>query len=123
MSDPVTVLVADDEPLIREVLAEVLEAEPGLTVVAVAADAGEAAELAELHRPAVAVLDVRMPGGGAWAAREIRRRSPATRVVAFSAYGDSGSVDEMRRAGVTTYLLKGLPNTAIVAAVRRAATG
>lgn len=116
-----TVLIGDDEPLIREVLSEVLAAEPDLDVVATASHADEAIELAVRHTPAVAILDVRMPGGGAWAAREIRRLSPRTRVMAFSAYGDSGSVDEMRRVGVQEYLLKGLPNTDIVAAVRRVA--
>lgn len=118
---PLTVLIGDDEPLIREVLSEVLEAEPDLRVVAVAADAQEAVRLAARHTPAVAILDVRMPGGGAWAAGEIRRLSPATRIMAFSAYGDSHSVDEMRRVGVREYLLKGLPNRDIVAAVRRVA--
>jgi DNA-binding NarL/FixJ family response regulator len=119
-----TVLIGDDEPLIREVLCEVLEAEPDFEVVAVACDAHEAIRLAARHEPAVAILDVRMPGGGPLAAKEIRRRSPGTRVMAFSAYGDVRSVDEMRRVGVTEYLLKGLPITDIVAAVRRlAATG
>lgn len=116
-----TVLIGDDEPLIREVLSEVLAAEPDLDVVATASDADEAIQLAVRHTPVVAILDVRMPGGGAWAAHEIRRLSPRTRVMAFSAYGDSGAVDEMRRVGVQEYLLKGLPNTDIVAAVRRVA--
>ncbi|WP_336205373.1 response regulator [Nonomuraea sp. LPB2021202275-12-8] len=116
-----TVLIGDDEPLIREVLSEVLAAEPDLDVVATACDADEAIRLAVRHTPTVAILDVRMPGGGAWAAREIRRLSPTTRVMAFSAYGDSRSVDEMRRVGVQEYLLKGMPNTDIVAAVRRVA--
>ncbi|MFG1946833.1 response regulator transcription factor [Nonomuraea sp. NPDC048826] len=116
-----TVLIGDDQPLIREALSEVLAAEPDLDVVAVAADAREAVRLAVCHEPAVAILDVRMPGGGAWAAGEIRRLSPATRVMAFSAYGDSHSVDEMRRVGVREYVLKGLPNSDIVAAVRRTA--
>ncbi|MGI5271268.1 response regulator [Nonomuraea sp. CA-218870] len=119
--DRLTILIGDDQPLIREALKEVLAAEPDLEVVAVAADAREAVRLAADHEPAVAILDVRMPGGGAWAAGEIRRLSPATRVVAFSAYGDSHSVDEMRRVGVCEYLLKGLPNSDIVAAVRRTA--
>ncbi|MFD2352780.1 response regulator [Nonomuraea ferruginea] len=70
--DRLTVLIGDDQPLIREVLTEVLTAEPDLDVVAVAADAREAVRLAVRHLPAVAILDVRMPGGGAWAAREIR---------------------------------------------------
>ncbi|MBG0829982.1 response regulator transcription factor [Planomonospora sp. ID67723] len=117
-------LIGDDEPMIREVLREVLQAEPDLDVVAVAPDAAETVRLAERHAPAVVILDVRMPGGGAGAAREILRRSPGTRVMAFSAYGDTGIVAEMRRAGVADYLIKGVPNTEIVAAVRRlAATG
>ncbi|MCW2879410.1 MAG: degU [Sphaerisporangium sp.] len=116
------VLIGDDEPMIRDVVREVLEAEPDFDVVAVAGDAEEAIRLAERHRPAVAILDVRMPcGGGVRAAREIRRRSPRTRIVAFSAHGDPGVVEEMRRAGVTEYLLKGVPNDDLVAAVRRLA--
>ncbi|MDH2424427.1 response regulator transcription factor [Sphaerisporangium sp. TRM90804] len=117
-----TVLIGDDQPMIRDIVREVLEAEPDLAVVAMAGDADEAIRLAERHRPAVAILDVRMPrGGGAHAAREIRRCSPLTRVMAFSAYGDSAVVEEMRLAGAAEYLVKGVPNVAIVAAVRRLA--
>ncbi|MEU7894336.1 response regulator transcription factor [Nonomuraea sp. NPDC049152] len=119
---PLTVLIGDDEPMIREALSEVLRAEPDLDVVAVAGDAEEAIVLAERHLPAVAILDVRMPGGGAHAARGIRSRSPRTAIMAFSAYGDARSVEEMWRAGVTEYLLKGVPNADIVAAVRRTAS-
>lgn len=120
----VRVLVADDDPLIRDVLRDVLDDEPDLEVVAVAADAREAVELAERHSPAVVVLDVRMPfGGGSHAATEILRRAPGTRILAFSAYSDAGAVDEMRRAGVTDYLAKGVRNTELVAAVRRLAGG
>ncbi|MEU4548344.1 response regulator [Nonomuraea dietziae] len=118
-----TVLIGDDEPMIREALSEVLGAEPDLDVVAVACDAEESIALAVRHEPAVAILDMRMPGGGAHAAREIRIRSPRTRIMAFSAYGDARSVEEMGRAGVTEYVLKGVPNRDIVAAVRRVAAG
>jgi DNA-binding NarL/FixJ family response regulator len=120
----VRVLIADDDPLIRDVLRDVLDDEPDLEVVAVAADAREAVELAERHSPAVVVLDVRMPfGGGSYAAAEILQRAPGTRILAFSAYSDAGAVDEMRRAGVTDYLAKGVRNTELVAAVRRLAGG
>ncbi|MEV7970394.1 response regulator transcription factor [Sphaerisporangium sp. NPDC088356] len=122
-SERLTVLIGDDEPMIRDVVREVLEAEPDFDVVAVAGDAEEAIRLAERHRPAVAILDVRMPcGGGLHAAREIRRRSPRTRIVAFSAYGDPAVVEDMRCVGVTEYLVKGVPNADLVAAVRRLAT-
>jgi DNA-binding NarL/FixJ family response regulator len=114
------VLIADDDPLIRDVLRDVLDDEPDMEVVAVASDAREAVELAERHLPAVVLLDVRMPfGGGAHAATEILQRAPGTRILAFSAYTDPGAVDEMRRAGVTEYVAKGVRNTELVAAVRR----
>ena len=72
-------------------------------------DADEAIALAEEHDPDVVVLDVRMPGGGGpRAAREILHRAPDTRILAFSAYDDSGTVAEMKRAGVVEYLLKGV---------------
>jgi DNA-binding NarL/FixJ family response regulator len=118
------VLISDDDPMICDALREVLQAEPDLEVVAVAKDTDEAIALAERHAPAVAVLDVRMPGGGgARAAREIRDRSPDTRIVAFSAYPDRAAIDDMRRAGVSEYLLKGVANAEIVAAVRRLGLG
>lgn len=120
---PLRVLVADDDPMIRLALSEVLEAEADLQVVAIAEDAVQAVSLAETHSPDVAVLDVRMPGGGGThAAREIRVRSPRTQLLAFSAYDDSGTVDELKRLGVREYLIKGVTNAEIVAAVRRAGT-
>jgi DNA-binding NarL/FixJ family response regulator len=117
------VLISDDDEMIRDALREVLEAEPDIEVVGAAGDADEAIELAGEHAPAVVVLDVRMPGGGGpRAAREILAQRPGTRILAFSAYDDSGTVAEMMRAGSVEYLLKGASNTEIVAAVRRAGT-
>jgi DNA-binding NarL/FixJ family response regulator len=114
------VLISDDDVMIRDILREVLDEEPDMAVVAVAGDADEAIRLAEHHRPSVAVLDVRMPGGGgARAAREIARCSPGTAILAFSAYADRASMAGLAAAGVTEYLVKGAPNQAIVEAVRR----
>ena len=113
-------LISDDDELIRAVLKEVLDEEPDIAVVAVAGDVDEAIRLAEHHRPAVAVLDVRMPGGGgARAAREIARCSPDTAILAFSAYADRASMAGLAAVGVTEYLVKGVPNAKIVEAVRR----
>lgn len=118
-----SVLVADDDPMIREALRDVLAAQPDLDVVATAKDTDEAIALAELHTPTVVVLDVRMPGGGgARAAREIAPRSPGTRFLAFSAYADANVIAEMKTVGVTDYLLKGVTNAELVAAVRRLGT-
>ena len=114
------VLIADDDRMIREVLAEVLNEQPDIDVVAVARDAEEAIRFTERDRPDVAVLDLRMPrGGGTRAAREIAARSPATALLAFSAYSDRLALTELRAIGVAEFLVKGVPNTTIVSAVRR----
>ncbi|ROP35713.1 response regulator [Saccharothrix texasensis] len=114
------VVISDDDPMIRDALREVLEAEPDLEVVAVARDADEAIELVERHSPAVVVLDVRMPGGGGGrAAREIRLRSPDTGILALSAFTDRETFREFESVGVREHLVKGVSNSDIVAAVRR----
>lgn len=121
MTSQLRVLVADDDPMLRMALSEVIEAEMDLHVIAAASDAEEAADLAERHSPDVAVIDVRMPrGGGSHATREIRTRSPRTQVLAFSAYDDSGAAEELKRLGAREFLVKGITNAEIIAAVRRA---
>lgn len=73
----IRILIADDEPMIRAGIRAVLATDPGIAVVAEAADGHQAVELAQRHRPQVAVLDIRMPGtGGLEAAVEIRRTDP-----------------------------------------------
>ena len=117
------VLIADDNPAIGEALRALLETEPDIDVLAVAADADEAIDLAHRHCPSVVVLDVRIPGGGGVrVARELRGLAPSMKLMAFSAHGDASSIAQMSSAGVTEYLVKGTPNAEIVAAIRRVAT-
>ena len=73
------------------------------------------------EKPAVAVLDVRIPGGGATAARGIKRCSPRTRVLALSAQDDRETVLEMLEAGADGYLVKGSPVETILTSIERAA--
>ncbi|MGC7094829.1 response regulator [Amycolatopsis lurida] len=116
---PISVVIADDELLIREALRAVLDAEGDLTVVGDASTVDEAVALIQHHRPEAAVIDVRMPtGGGAEVARRVA--GLGTGLVAFSAYDDAGHRKRMREAGVGEYVIKGMPNAEIVAAVRRA---
>jgi DNA-binding NarL/FixJ family response regulator len=90
----VKALVAEDSAVLRDALADLIQDEPGLELVGVAIDAEEAIIMADVHQPEVAVLDVKMPGGGgSHAASGISRVSPATRILAFSAYEDRDSVD------------------------------
>jgi EAL domain-containing protein (putative c-di-GMP-specific phosphodiesterase class I)/DNA-binding NarL/FixJ family response regulator len=120
----ISVLIADEDPQLRPALAELIRSEPGLELVGAAEDANRAIELCEAHQPDVAVIDVKMPGGGgARAARCILEHSPQTKIVAYSAYDDRGVVLDMVRAGARSYLLKGTPAGEVVAAVKRAARG
>jgi EAL domain-containing protein (putative c-di-GMP-specific phosphodiesterase class I)/CheY-like chemotaxis protein len=120
----VRVLIADDEPMVREALAQLIREEDSLELVGAAGDADQAIELAAVAHPDVALLDVRMPqGGGARAAREIRTTEPQTRVLALSAHDDRTTVLEMLRAGAMGYLVKGARGSDILESIRRCALG
>ncbi|HXZ98882.1 MAG TPA: response regulator transcription factor [Candidatus Binatia bacterium] len=102
------VLIADDDPSVRSALWEMLGSEPGYEVVGLAADPESAIDLAGTHRPDVAILDVKMPGGGGVRAAEgIRDASPGTCILALSAWDDRETMRLMRRAGAAGYLVKG----------------
>jgi signal transduction histidine kinase len=119
----IRVLVAEDEPPLRAAVCDLLAGEPGIEIVGAVEDARAAIEGARALRPDIALLDVRMPGGGPAAARGIREQSPDTRVVALSAYDDQATVLEMFRAGAIAYLVKGVAPEEIVEAIRRATRG
>jgi EAL domain-containing protein (putative c-di-GMP-specific phosphodiesterase class I)/CheY-like chemotaxis protein len=119
--DGITVMVAEDEFPVREAIVGLIEDGDGIRVVATARDGDEAVARALEVRPDVALLDVRMPGGGGVrAAREILRRLPEVRVIALSAYRDRESVLEMLRAGATSYVTKDASPVELVDAIRRA---
>jgi EAL domain-containing protein (putative c-di-GMP-specific phosphodiesterase class I)/CheY-like chemotaxis protein len=126
MTPPVVarILIADDDANIREALRELLESEDGLEVVGVAENAVEAVEMAARERPDVAILDVKMPGGGGpHAARGILVESPQTRIVALSAYGDRASILEMLSAGAAAYLVKGSMPDEVTQTIQRVLRG
>ena len=123
-SDPIRVLIADDEPALRGALAELLAHEDHVILIGSAGDADEAIQLADDGQPDVALVDVKMPaGGGPRAAREIVRVSPATRVIALSAFEDRLTVLEMLRAGAVGYLVKGTGADEILDSIERVMGG
>ena len=117
----IRVLIADDEAALRHAMGELVQAEPGMELAGSAADAAEAAALARETRPDVAVLDVRMPGGGLEATRLIAEASPDTAVLALSAYEDRATVIAMLQAGAVGYLVKGASPDEIERTIRSAA--
>lgn len=119
-ASPIRVLIADDEPAVRESLAGLIEDEASLELVATARNADEAIALAVRCRPDVALVDVRMPGGGGpRATREILEFVPETAVVALSANGDRDSVFRMLEAGALAYLVKGGSASELIATIER----
>ncbi len=121
---PVTVLIADDQQLVRRGFRVILESEPGIRVVAEAGDGREAVELARRHSPAVALLDIRMPIlDGLRAARQVIELSPATRVLILTTFDADEYVYEALRAGASGFLLKDAPADQLITAVRSLAAG
>jgi EAL domain-containing protein (putative c-di-GMP-specific phosphodiesterase class I)/AmiR/NasT family two-component response regulator len=121
--DRIRVLIADDSASFREVLADFVAGEEELELVGTAENAREAVALARSHQPDVALLDVKMPGGGPQAARGIRACSKQTSIVALSAHEDERSIKEMLTGGAGSYLVKGVPPSQILAAIRSSVRG
>ena len=122
-SDPITCLVADDHPAVVEAVSDVL-AEHGILVAAKARDGEEALEQIEALKPAVALLDVRMPRlDGIEVARQAARSTPDTAVILYTAFGDRALLTEALDAGARGFVLKEAPLAEVVRAVELVAAG
>jgi DNA-binding NarL/FixJ family response regulator len=119
----VTCLVADDHPAVLQAVCEILEA-GGVSVTSRASDGNEAAEKIEARKPAVALLDLRMPGlSGIDVARRVSRSAPETAVLLYTGYGDRSLVMEALDAGARGFVLKEAPLPELVRAVETVAGG
>ncbi len=118
------IVVADDQRAVREALATVLDAEPGLQVVGLAADGDEAVELAHRFLPDVVLMDLRMPNvDGVAATRRLAAELPTVRVVVLTTFADDSSILTALEAGATGFLTKDAGREQIALAVRSAAAG
>jgi len=119
-----TVLLCDDQALVRVGLRKILDAEPEITVVGEAADGEDAIAEARRQRPDLVLMDIRMPVlDGIEATRRIVRAQPATRVMILTTFGLDEYVYEALRAGASGFMLKDAPPEEIAAAVRIVAAG
>jgi DNA-binding NarL/FixJ family response regulator len=118
------ILLADDHVLVRRGVRMILDAQPGLEVVAEAADGAEAVNLARGGEIDLAVLDIAMPRmTGLQAAREITRRQPGVRVLMLSMYDNEQYFFEALKAGASGYVLKSAADRDLVDACRAAMRG
>ena len=119
VAQKITVLIADDHPLLREGIAAVIQGEPDMMVIAEANNGLEAIDRYRQHRPDVTLMDLQMPRmDGVTATNAIRAEFPEARVVILTTY--RGDVQALRalKAGAVGYLLKSLIRTELLQAIR-----
>jgi DNA-binding NarL/FixJ family response regulator len=126
VEDDISIVVADDQALVRAGLSGILESQPGITVCGEAADGSEAIELVRRLDPDVVLMDIQMPGvDGLEATRRLLRDSAAERpaVLMLTTFDLDAYVYDALRAGASGFLLKDTPPEDLVAAVRVVARG
>ena len=127
--EPVRIVIADDQAMVRAGLATLLDSQPGLTVVGQAGTGEEAVHLARKVAPDVVLMDIRMPVlDGLTATRRILSAPPSPgarpiRVVVLTTYDLDEYVYEALRAGASGFLLKHAPPEELLLGVRAAADG
>jgi DNA-binding NarL/FixJ family response regulator len=120
----ITVLLADDHPVVREGLCAMLESAGDIRVVAQAASGEEAVAHATALRPDVVLMDLRMAGmDGVAATERILAAVPGSRVVVVTTYESDADILRAVEAGAAGYLLKGTSRAELVNAIRAAARG
>lgn len=121
---PISVVLADDHPIVRRGMQTVLEHEQDFSIVGVAPDGLEAVRLTEQLKPDVLILDLMMPGlSGLEALRILRERSLRTRIVILSMYCSNAFIAQALQNGAFGYVLKDCTEKDLSRAVREAAAG
>lgn len=124
MTAPVTVVIAEDHPVFRRGLADVLEASEGFRSVGEAADGNDALELVRRHRPRIALLDIEMPGITGFAVAErIREEEMDTAIVFLTMYKDASMMRRALDLGALGYVLKDCAVEEIVSCLDAVANG
>lgn len=120
----IRVFLVDDHEVVRRGVADVLEREPGLTVVGEAGTVRDAITRVDATQPDIVVMDMRLPDGtGADVCREIRSRHPGLPCIILTAFDDEAALDAAVLAGAGGWLLKDIHGAGLIEAVRRAASG
>jgi DNA-binding NarL/FixJ family response regulator len=123
-SEPIRVLIADDQQLLRAGFRVILQSEPGIDVIGEAEDGVDAVAQARSLRPDVVLMDIRMPKLDGLAATEHLMKLPdPPRVVMLTTFDENEYVVRALRAGAYGFLLKDAPASRLVAAIRAAAAG
>lgn len=121
---PARVLVVDDHGLLRTGVANIINHEPDLRVVAEAGNGVEAIQAYERYRPDVTLLDLRMPVmEGVEAVRRIREMDPGARVIVLTTYDTDDEIASALKAGAKAYVLKDISADELVSCIRKVLAG
>ena len=121
---PATVMLVDDHALLRTGVANIINQEADLHVVAEAGNGVEALEAYDRHRPDVTLLDLRMPVmEGVEVVRSIRERDPAALVIVLTTYDTDDEISRALKAGAKAYVLKDISADDLIACIRSVLTG
>jgi DNA-binding NarL/FixJ family response regulator len=124
MSTEIRIVIADDHPVFRHGLRQLIEMEPGLKVLGEASDGLAALNMIQELRPDVAVLDVNMPHlRGFDVAREIQRQQLPVGIIFLTMHDDESMFNEALNVGAKGYLLKDSATGDIVSSIRTVAAG
>jgi DNA-binding NarL/FixJ family response regulator len=124
MKDEVKIVIADDHPIVRQGLRQMIEAEKNFTIVGEAGDGEDALQLIETHKPDVAVLDIDMPRiGGFDVARELKRKKSEVGIIFLTMHSEEEIFQTAMDLGVGGYVLKDSATTDIVAGIKSIASG
>src|ERR671910_615148 len=119
-----SVLLVDDHALLRTGVANIINQEPDLQVVAEAGNGVEALDAYERHRPDVTLLDLRMPVmEGVEVVRRIRSQDPAARVIVLTTYDTDDEISQALKAGAKAYVLKDIAADELVSCIRDVLAG
>ncbi|MGI8541385.1 MAG: response regulator [Rubrobacteraceae bacterium] len=120
----VKILIADDHPVVRMGIRGMLDGEPDFEVVGEAENGSEAVEMVAKLRPAVVLMDLRMPNmDGVAATEKITKDHPETRILVLTTYESDADILRAIETGATGYLLKDTPKEDLFAAIRTVAKG
>jgi DNA-binding NarL/FixJ family response regulator len=120
----VTILLADDHPIVRQGLRHLLEGEPDLKIVGEASDGLQAVQLTEKFKPNVLIVDMMMPGlNGLEVLRQVRDRSPSTCSIVLSMQSADVYVVEALKSGALGFVLKETGPSELVKAVQQVISG
>jgi len=123
-SDKTRIILADDHPLLRKALRDLLEKEAAFDIVGEAGDGEEAVRLATEIKPDVLIMDISMPNmDGLQATQQIKARCPEVAVLVLTVHTDDESILEILKAGAAGYLIKSAFGNEVVHAVRAVFTG